>query len=100
MLEAVKTDFGIEKSAVLQTAQRQFHDHHPARDMGIKSAWIERRGTMGNLQELIYDWKFVTLGDMADAVEKEAAEKSWWVRSIKVESGARRLCTCLNIHLS
>ena len=73
MLEAVKEDFGVEKNAVLQTAQSQFHDHHPAKAMGIKSVWIERRGTMGNLQELVYDWKFVTLGDMADAVEKEAA---------------------------
>ncbi len=72
MLEAVKSDFGAEKEEVLQTAQSQFHDHHPARAMGIKSAWIERRGTMGNLQDAIYDWKFVTLADMADAVEKEA----------------------------
>lgn len=75
MLEAVKSDFAVEKNEVLQTAQSQFHDHHPARAMGIKSAWIERRGTMGNLQEAIYDWKFVTLGEMADAVEKEVAAK-------------------------
>lgn len=71
MLEAVKLKFGTEKDEVLQTAQSQFHDHHPAREMGIKSVWIERRGTMGNRQENVYDWKFVTLGEMADAVEQE-----------------------------
>ena len=26
---------------------------------------------MGNRQEEIYDWRFATLGDMADAVERE-----------------------------
>ena len=71
MLEAARSEFGVEKEQVLQTAQSQFHDHHPAKDLGIKSVWIERRGTMGNRQEEIYDWKFVTLGDMADAVEQE-----------------------------
>ncbi|KAH0837130.1 haloacid dehalogenase, type II [Fonsecaea monophora] len=71
MLEAVKAEFGVEKHQVLQTAQSQFHDHHPAREVGIKSVWIERRGTMGNRDREVYDWKFVTLGDMADAVERE-----------------------------
>ncbi|OQU98989.1 hypothetical protein CLAIMM_04697 [Cladophialophora immunda] len=75
MLKTVKTEFGVEKNEVLQTAQSQFHDHHPAREMGIKSVWIERRGTMGNRDEQIYDWKFVTLGEMADAVEQELASK-------------------------
>ncbi|KAJ9655744.1 hypothetical protein H2198_005450 [Neophaeococcomyces mojaviensis] len=71
MLKTVKSEFGIEKNEVLQTAQSQFHDHHPAREMGIKSVWIERRGTMGNRQKEVYDWKFVTLEEMADAVEQE-----------------------------
>jgi 2-haloalkanoic acid dehalogenase type II len=73
MLKAVREDFGIEKGAILQTAQSQFHDHHPARKVGIKSVWIERGGTMGNREEEIYDWKFTTLGDMADTVERELA---------------------------
>ncbi|KAJ1710307.1 haloalkanoic acid dehalogenase [Aspergillus flavus] len=70
MLSAVKERFGVEPSQVLQTAQSQFHDHHPARKVGIKSVWIVRPGAiMGNLDETVYDWKFDTLGDMADAVE-------------------------------
>ncbi|RAH43081.1 putative haloalkanoic acid dehalogenase [Aspergillus brunneoviolaceus CBS 621.78] len=70
MLHAVKEKFGVEKSQVLQTAQSQFHDHYPARKAGIKSVWIERPGaTMGNMEETIFDWKFDTLGEMADAVD-------------------------------
>ncbi|KAL2842403.1 hypothetical protein BJY01DRAFT_236001 [Aspergillus pseudoustus] len=72
MLTAVKEKFDIDPSQVLQTAQSQFHDHHPAHKVGLKSVWIERPGaTMGNLSENIYDWKFDTLGDMADALERE-----------------------------
>jgi 2-haloalkanoic acid dehalogenase type II len=71
MLKSAKAEFGIEKGEILQTAQSQFHDHHPAKKMGIKSVWIERRGTMGNQQQEVYDWKFETLGDMANAVEQE-----------------------------
>lgn len=72
MLDAVKREFGVEREQVLQTAQSQFHDHHPAKKSGVKSVWIVRPGaTMGNLEENIFDWKFDTLGEMADALEKE-----------------------------
>jgi len=72
MVQKVKTTFDIQPSQVLQTAQSQFHDHHPAKKIGIKSVWIERPGaTMGNMAENIYDWRFDTLGDMADALETE-----------------------------
>lgn len=72
MLAHVKDEFGVEKHEVLQTAQSQFHDHHPAKDMGMKSCWIYRPGaTMGNRDDPVYDWKFDTLGEMADAVEEE-----------------------------
>ncbi|KAL0942641.1 haloalkanoic acid [Colletotrichum truncatum] len=74
MLQKVKETFGVEKDQVLQTAQSQFHDHHPAKEAGIKSSWIVRPGaTMGNRDVEIYDWKFDTLGEMADALEKELA---------------------------
>jgi len=71
MLETVKAEYGIEKTEVLQIAQSQFHDHHPAHQLGIKSVWIERSGaTMGNKTEEIYDWKFDKMLDMAHAVEQ------------------------------
>lgn len=75
MLEKVKERFRVEKAQVLQTAQSQFHDHHPAKEMGIKSCWIVRPGAeMGNREEEIFDWKFDTLGEMADAVEKDSGK--------------------------
>lgn len=70
MLNQVLSKFNINPGEVLQTAQSQFHDHHPAHQVGLKSVWIERPGsTMGNLSETIYDWKFDTLGQMADALD-------------------------------
>ncbi|KAJ5131219.1 Haloacid dehalogenase type II [Penicillium bovifimosum] len=72
MLEAVKREFGVGREQVLQTAQSQFHDHRSARRVGIKSVWIERPGAvMGNVEEPIFDWRFGTLGEMADAVDAE-----------------------------
>ncbi|KAL2105351.1 hypothetical protein VUR80DRAFT_8524 [Thermomyces stellatus] len=72
MLREVRDRFGADRSQVVQTAQSQFHDHHPARKFGIKSSWIVRPGAvMGNIAEEVYDWKFDTLGDMAAAVEAE-----------------------------
>lgn len=74
MLHQVKKKFGVEKHEVLQTAQSQYHDHHSAKDMEIKSSWIYRPGAvMGNRDDPVFDWKFDTLADMADAVEKEFA---------------------------
>ncbi|CBX97191.1 similar to Haloacid dehalogenase [Plenodomus lingam JN3] len=76
MLEHVKEAFGVEKHEVLQTAQSQYHDHHPAKEMGIKSSWIYRPGAiMGNRDDPVCNWKFDTLAEMADAVEKELSEK-------------------------
>ena len=75
MLREVEDRFGVTKDEVLQTAQSQVHDHHPAKKMGIKSCWIVRPGTvMGNCADEIYDWRFDTLGHMADALEGELRE--------------------------
>ncbi|KJZ79513.1 hypothetical protein HIM_00982 [Hirsutella minnesotensis 3608] len=72
MLRAVEEELGLGRGAVIQTAQSQFHDHHPARRLGLKSSWITRPGSvMGNRDEVVYDWKFATLRDMADALEAE-----------------------------
>ncbi|EEY16607.1 haloacid dehalogenase [Verticillium alfalfae VaMs.102] len=72
MLREVKERFGVDKEHVIQTAQSQFHDHHPAKEIGIKSSWIIRPGAvMGNRDQEIWDWKYDTLGQMADALEAE-----------------------------
>lgn len=71
MLKIVDEKFAMRKEHVLQTAQSQFHDHQPAKKMGIKSCWIVRPGAvMGNVGGEVYDWKYDTLGDMADALEE------------------------------
>ncbi|KAJ4170865.1 hypothetical protein NW754_007009 [Fusarium falciforme] len=76
MLREAEAKFGIPKAQVLQTAQSQFHDHQPAKKMDIKSSWIERPGAvMGNRENPVYNWRFDTLGDMADALDKELAVK-------------------------
>ena len=84
MLEVVEGELGVGREGVLQTAQSQFHDHQPARRVGVRSVWIERKGgVMGNLVggdgkgggEEVYDWRFATLGEMADAVEKEIEDR-------------------------
>lgn len=72
MLKVAKEKFGVEKAQVLKTAQSQFHDHQPCRELGIKGAWIDRYGSVyGNVEAPVFDWRFETLGEMADAVEKE-----------------------------
>lgn len=69
MLKHVKEEFGVEKHEVLQTAQSQFHDHHVAKDMGIKSAWIYRpEAILGRRDNPVFNWKFDTLKDMAEWV--------------------------------
>ncbi|KLU92491.1 haloacid dehalogenase [Magnaporthiopsis poae ATCC 64411] len=78
MLDSVRREFGdgFGREKVLQTAQSQFHDHYPARDAGIRSCWIAREGAvMGNREEVVFDWRFGTLGEMADAVEEEAKSR-------------------------
>ena len=76
MLQKVDEKLGVKISEVIQTAQSQFHDHQPAKKIGIKSSWIARPGSsMGNRAGELYDWKFNTLGDMADALERELLKK-------------------------
>ncbi|KAF9691816.1 hypothetical protein EKO04_010194 [Ascochyta lentis] len=75
LLRQVRERFDLGKHQVLHTAQSQFHDHHSAREMGLKTSWIYRPGAvMGNREDPVWDWKFDTLGDMADAVDKEVEE--------------------------
>lgn len=70
MIKEVGEKLGVPKEQILQTAQSQYHDHHPAKEIGIRSCWIVRPGAiMGNRSPEVYDWKFDTLGGMADALE-------------------------------
>ena len=65
---------GIDRSAVLHTAQSLFHDHAPANDVGLASAWIDRRHDVGGWgataappADVHYDFRFTSLAEMVDA---------------------------------
>ncbi|KAK5988950.1 hypothetical protein PT974_10448 [Cladobotryum mycophilum] len=83
LIEHCDKDLGVRKEDILHTAQSLHHDHVPAKEVGLVSAWIERgeevESVMGG-DSLAYDgkvsysWKFKNMGAMADAVD--AASKS------------------------
>lgn len=70
------------KDKVLSVAQSLTHDHEPASELGLKSVWIDRQTAVtcnvtpgGPDAKDKWTWRFETLGEMADAVEKELAAK-------------------------
>lgn len=71
-------DSVVEKT--LSVAQSLPHDHEPAHALGMRSVWIDRQGALtcnvtpgGPEAKDKWTWRFETLGQMADAVEKELA---------------------------
>lgn len=84
LLGKADKEYGVEKEEVLQVAQSLFHDHVPAKQMGMASVWICRKGAgMGGDSAEVhrqgkvgYGWRFNTLGEFADAVEKEAEKQT------------------------
>ncbi|THH12161.1 hypothetical protein EW145_g197 [Phellinidium pouzarii] len=70
-LRAISTQLSVEKEEVLVTAISLTHDHEPANALGISSAWIERENALiGVDSNATYDFKFKTLGEMAEAREE------------------------------
>ncbi len=83
LLAHLKSDFGVDRSDVLHTAQSLHHDHVPANRFGLASAWIDRQrlsaggswgatARVGTIPRI--DFIFFTLAEMADAVTAEVAE--------------------------
>lgn len=77
MLDRLDRDLGIKGADILHTAQSLFHDHVQARAFGLANAWIDRQnlaegGGWGATTELAerpaYDFRFLTLAAMADAL--------------------------------
>ncbi|MGA7807364.1 haloacid dehalogenase type II [Bradyrhizobium sp.] len=73
-------ELGVAKSDILHTAQSLFHDHAPARALGLASAWIDRRhasggfgATMAPPEQANYDIRFTSLADLAAAHRAELA---------------------------
>ncbi|MCJ8140980.1 HAD-IA family hydrolase [Falsirhodobacter halotolerans] len=71
---------GADRQNLLHAAQSQYHDIGVARDLGLTSAWIQRRhgqdGYGGSIAPQAFtepDHHFLSLRDLADAVEAAAA---------------------------
>ncbi len=71
---------GLEKKDVLHTAESLFHDHVPANKIGLASCWIHRRhaaegfgATTPPKQMPRIDFRFTSMGEMADAHRREMA---------------------------
>ena len=80
LLAHLKSDFGLDKSDVLHTAQSLRHDHAPANRFGLANAWIDRQklseggswGATEKVEEIpTTDFVFFSMAEMAAAVEAE-----------------------------
>ena len=73
LIDAV-AKLGIARGQILHTAQSLYHDHAPAKAQGLATAWIDRRdrkegggATLSPADRPDYDFRFVSLKEMADA---------------------------------
>jgi 2-haloalkanoic acid dehalogenase type II len=69
---------GFGKADILHTAQSLFHDHAPAKQFGLSSAWIDRRheqsgwgATMAPPEGASYDFRFPSMAALAEAHRAE-----------------------------
>ena len=82
MLKRLHEDFSLERKDILHTAQSLFHDHAPANNNGLASAWIDRRhaaegwGATPMTRSLPkYDFRFDSMAAMAKAHHEELRVK-------------------------
>jgi len=78
MLKKLATDHDISHGDILHTAQSLFHDHVPAKNIGLSCVWIDRQN-LGNsenwgatarvAQRPEVDFTFATMQALADAVD-------------------------------
>jgi 2-haloacid dehalogenase len=75
LLDAAK-GLGVGPDGLLHVAQSLFHDHVPAKGMGLSTVWIDRRAgrpgsgaTPAPTVDVRPDWTFPTLAAFADAVD-------------------------------
>jgi len=65
---------GVERDRLLHVAQSLYHDHVPAKRLGLSTVWIDRRGGTGGatprpIEGVTPDARFATLAELADAVD-------------------------------
>lgn len=74
-LLAALPSIGVKREELLHVAQSLFHDHEPARAIGLPSVWIDRRHEAGGFGAtppprsgtIAVDWRFTSMKDFADA---------------------------------
>lgn len=78
MLDRLKSDFNLQASDVLHTAQSLFHDHAPANQKNLAGAWIDRRhategwgATMPPPGTPRYDFRFNSMADLVKAHQEQ-----------------------------
>jgi 2-haloalkanoic acid dehalogenase type II len=81
-LDAERRRLGIGDGQLLHVAQSLFHDHVPAKAVGLPTAWIDRRhdrpgwgATPDPGAPVTPDWTFPSMVALADAVDAAAAEQ-------------------------
>ena len=81
VLLAKAKQMGIAPDRLLHVAQSLFHDHVPAKEAGLRTVWIDRRGnTPGHGATPVPpdapepDWTFPSMAAFADAVEAETQQ--------------------------
>jgi 2-haloacid dehalogenase len=69
----------IPRNGLLHVAQSLFHDHVPAKSLGLPTVWINRRhdnpgwgATPAPPESVTPDWTFTSMRAFADAVDAEA----------------------------
>jgi FMN phosphatase YigB (HAD superfamily) len=72
---------GIAPENWLHVAQSLFHDHGPAKTLGLASVWIDRRAGKEGVgatppTDAGYDLRFPSMAAFAEAVEKAFAGKA------------------------
>lgn len=65
---------GVQRSELLHVAQSLFHDHVPAKELGLPTVWIDRRSSRSGFGatpappvEVTPEWYFPSLAGFADA---------------------------------
>jgi 2-haloalkanoic acid dehalogenase type II len=69
--ERIARELGVPKERILHVAQSLFHDHVPAKSLGMQTVWIDRRngregGATPAAAEVTPDARFATMRDFAD----------------------------------
>lgn len=81
LLAHLDKDFGLTARDVLHTAQSMYHDHLPAKSLGLAGAWIDRQrlsesgdwGATAAVDEMPeLDFVFFSMQELADAVASES----------------------------